>query len=594
MLALSFVLSFALLIREHRRRGERSRLEHSLLLAAPAAFALLLLLAEWGVLGRLDPILCVFALALAIPPFKQLGTKGPRSWRLLVSSGAPFAVGVLTACLTWWTWGSLSPIPVVHDESAYLLQARIFASGRWTAPGRPLPEFFEQVHVFVTPVLASKYPPGHSLALVPGVWLGLPGLVPVLLAGLSGALVFMLARRLVGWPVAALTWLFWMTAPVPLENRASYLSESTSGALWLLSLWYLLDWKERGGAGPLLRVAACVSWGILTRPLTMAALALPIGIFVISQAVARRAWREIAWAAALGCVILSILPLWSMRTIGQWRTTPYREYSRIYFPYQWAGFVFDESPPQRPLAPGLVEFDRLFRRVQREHRVEALPRILRDRLAAIGRDMWGAGRGALFLFAILGLFRMPREIAFASVSAILLVIAYLAYPHFPAWTVYYLEIQPVLAFLTAAGLWWAVSALVAPLRPRANSGDASAQRRLLPVTLMVFAIVLSSLPYAASVRWSKQQWAEYQREFQQRVASIPAGQAIVFVRYSPGRFLHRDLIANEPDLERARVWIVYDRGPENERLLKLAPGRAPYLYDEARRSVLPLPRLDPG
>ncbi len=47
-------------------------------------------------------------------------------------------------------------------------------------------------------------------------------------------------------------------------------------------------------------------------------------------------------------------------------------------------------------------------------------------------------------------------------------------------------------------------------------------------------------------------------------------------------------MANEPDLARARLWLVHDRGPDNARLLELAPERLPFLYDEARRVVAPL------
>ncbi len=594
LLPLAFVLCFALLIREHRRHGRRAGAPELALLLAPAIFAILIVLAHWGVLGRLDPLLCAFA-PLSLPPLHRLRSDRSRFPRFLSSSWAPVLAGVLTSCCTWWIWGSLSAIPVIHDEASYLLQARIFASGHWTAPGRPLPEFFEQVHVLVTPVLAGKYPPGHSMALVPGIWLGLPGLIPVLLAGGNGAILFTLARRLAGSPVAALTWLFWVTAPGTLDNRASYLSQTTSGLLWMLAGWALLEWREKRGTARLLVVAGCVGWGILTRPLTMAALAIPIGVVVIRNVAARRAWRELGWALALGAGIVAIMPLWSLRTIGDWRTTPYRQYSRIYFPYQWAGFAVDESPPQRLPPPAMEEFDRQFRRIQREHRVGALPRILPKRLAAIARDMWGSGRGVLLLFAILGLFRMSREIAFALASSALLVVAYLVYAHDPAWTVYYLELQPVLAFLTATGLWWSVSTLTARLRERTEEGGKpEAGGQFLPVALIILATLVPSVPDLAQARLSKQRRSDYQREFGERIAGLPAGKAIVFVRYSSTRDVHRALVFNEPDLRRARVWVVHDRGSENEKLMRFDPSRAPYLYDEARGSLLPLSRAHRG
>jgi len=37
-------------------------------------------------------------------------------------------IAVLTFALSWWLWASWSPQAAGSDESAYLLQARVFAS----------------------------------------------------------------------------------------------------------------------------------------------------------------------------------------------------------------------------------------------------------------------------------------------------------------------------------------------------------------------------------------------------------------------------------------------------------------------------------
>ncbi|HEY9230196.1 MAG TPA: hypothetical protein VIP11_26320, partial [Gemmatimonadaceae bacterium] len=97
--------------------------------------------------------------------------------------------------MTWFAWAAIDPLPLVEDETSYVLQSRIFASGHWTAPTPPAPDFFQQPHVLTIPAVASKYPPGHALLMSIGSLFGAPVLVPLLLTGLTGALLFYLVQR---------------------------------------------------------------------------------------------------------------------------------------------------------------------------------------------------------------------------------------------------------------------------------------------------------------------------------------------------------------------------------------------------------------
>src|SRR5688500_5568786 len=90
----------------------------------------------------------------------------------------PIVAGLVSVAAIWGLWGSPRPVPVYHDEDSYLLQADIFARGRWTVPTPPLPEFFEQPHVLSVPAVASKYPPGHALLLAPAALAGWHALTP--------------------------------------------------------------------------------------------------------------------------------------------------------------------------------------------------------------------------------------------------------------------------------------------------------------------------------------------------------------------------------------------------------------------------------
>ena len=498
-----------------------------------------------------------------------------RSAPWLSTRWAPVVCGVVTALLTSWVWGSLDQIPVFHDEVAYLLQAKIFASGRWTAPARPLPEFFEQYHVLVTPVLASKYWPGHSLLMVPGVWLGLAGLVPVLLSGLTGALCFALARRVSTPLVAVVTWLFWTTASGNLHWRASYFSEVTTSALWLLGWWALLDWYETGRRAALLAVAACVGWSAITRPLTALVYAIPVGVVVLRRCYTRQSWRDLGLALALGTGLVAVIPLWSARTTGDWRTTPYALYARLYFPFTL------QDRPERPLPPDMERFEEPLKDLVRSHTLAALPGELAQRIGQIGSDLWHGWRAVFLPFAVLGLFALPMAARWALATAALLVLAHLTFAHYPGWSLYYLELQPVLALLTGLGLGVAA--------PRVDAWLGPGRLTWLALIVCTAAVPLVVLDLRASRRTLEHR-QDYVRGFAALVQQIPASKAIVFVRYLPTHNVHVSLIVNEPDLARAHAWIVYDRGADNARLLALAPDRTPYLYDEATNSLSALAR----
>jgi hypothetical protein len=511
--------------------------------------------------------------------------------RFLTSDPVPILFGALTALEIALVWGSLWALPTVHDEAAYLLQARIFARGHWTAPAPALPEFFEQYHVLVTPVLAGKYPPGHSLFLVPGVWLGVPGLMPVVLAGLAGGFVFLLARRVANSWVALLTWLVWTTSTGNLRFLPTYLSQDTTVLLWLAGWWALLEWRRGKGAAWLVALSVFVALGIATRPFTGLAFAAAAAFVVGRDVYRRRAWRELALAAVPAVAVAGLIALWSVRTTGSVWTTPYTLYSRIYFPYQRFGFGLPASTAsRRPLPPDMARYGEWFLGLHAAHTIEAVPRDLRDRLRGIASDTWGERSWPLGIFALAGLVALPAEGAFALATGALLLLFYIPFAHPWPWSVYYLEAQPPLAFVTALGIWAVVCWIVVRPRPRPRELVRTAFPRAA-LTCAVLALALLAPAFARVVKARRTHRADAAdfRAFRSVLDSIPDRRAIVFVRYRPDHFPHHSLIDNDPDLAASKIWVVYDRGAEDERLRKAAPDRAAYVFDEASGRLTPLP-----
>jgi hypothetical protein len=508
--------------------------------------------------------------ALVVPRFARPDAFAPRVDRVeaAVRRFGPLVAAVLSIAIVWYVWDAIVPLPKVHDEKSYLLQADIFARGRWTVPSPPIAEFFEQPHVLVVPVVASKYPPGHALLLTIGSLVRFPPLVPLLLTGITAALLFALAMRLTNPLIALLTWTIWISAPMVLRFQPSYFSELTTGALLLGSWWSLLEWRETRRLRWLLLLALGIGWGAITRPLTMLAFAIPIGVVVIRDVVRLRLWRDFGLAFAVGVAILGMLPLWNARTTGDWRLSPIELYRRDYLPFDKIGFTVDTTPPRRTVSPVLkVTYD-YFLSARKQQQLGALPHIVADRALNVTIALFQGSRLPLVPFAIVGLFFMSGPLQFAALSALVLFIVHLPYAHWAPWTVYYLETAPLVAIVTAIGLWRVAQRILAD------------ERRVRLATLLVTAaIVVFAVPTIGHWRRDHRGRAAFYRRFAAELKKLPP-HSIVFVQYTPRTAQHIDVVFNSANLDREPVWVVHDLGARSAELRARVPDRTSYDFDE--------------
>ncbi|HKP16558.1 MAG TPA: hypothetical protein VJT85_10835 [Gemmatimonadaceae bacterium] len=530
-------------------------------------------------------VLVVALIARQIPEPRPGKRRAGPVLSLLEGRWPPVVIGLLTGAATWFVWTTLTRTAVVHDESAYLLQAKLFSQVRFTAPSPPLPQFFEQLYVNLRPAIFSKYPPGTSLLLAPGMLVGMPGLPIVMMNALSGALVFVLARRHAGGVVALLTWLLWGSSFPVQYFHAMYLSEVPTSLAWLATWWGVSRWGASNRARDLAIAAAALALCGITRPLTAAALALSVGLVLII--VRRRAGaspllgrNEIGTLVAAALASVAVIGVWSWRSTGSPFTTPLSLYTQRYVPFD--GLGFGVRPGSEPLAS--VPWDQRitnasFYEEHRRHTVTSLPGTVVDRARMIGRDMWYEWRGGLAVLALLGLVGAPSAmwVGLGALAAQLLL--YLLYAHPARWSLYYIEVLPVLAFVTALGIM-RVLELGATKTPPSRA-------RLAVLVTLVLAMVY---PTVVTLRQVRDQINTDHAYYEAFAASLPSepDTAIVFVRYARSHNDGLSLVRNVPDLRSAQVWTVYDRGAENAQLRRLAPRRSAYLFDESSWSLKPL------
>jgi len=535
-------------------------------------------------------VVLVALIARQLPEARRRRGIAARTLQVLDTPWVPLVIAVLTGLATWYVWGSLKRSAVVHDESAYLLQAELFSKFRFTAPTPPLPKFFEQLYVNLVPAVSSKYPPGTSLLLAPGVSFDLPGLPVVLMNALAGALVFMLARRFSDGLTALLTWLVWGTSFPVQYFHAMYLSEVPSSLTWLLAWWGVARWSSSGRARDLAISAAALALCGITRPLTAVALSISVGMVLLlvsrrrSEGAPRLARREIATLATAAALAGIVVMVWSSRSTGSPFTTPLSLYTQRYVPFDRLGFGARRADVPSALPWDQRVTDLSFYEEHRRHTIGSLPSAALARARSIGRDMWYDWRGGLALVAVLGLVGAPTALWIGLGAVVVQLLLYLLYAHPALWSLYYIEGLPVLAFATALG--------VLRILELGATRKASSRARLATGVALILALVYPAYVTLRQVRAQIDTDHGYYDTFLSLLPPEPDS-AIVFVRYAPSHNDGLSLVRNPPDVREARVWTVYDRGAENAELLKIAPHRRPFLFEERSWSMRPLEEARP-
>jgi hypothetical protein len=505
---------------------------------------------------------------------------GPNGLRR--SDGALAGLLALAAgLLIYATWGGLDRPGLYHDEKAYVLQARTYAGLRWSEPSPPVPGLWEQVHVFTEPSYAARYPPGYAAVLAPGAALGVPGLMQVLMASATASLLFLFGSRLVGRWTAFLATALWMSAPINTTWRAAYFSESLTCLLWIAWSWLAWRYRREGRRRDLVGVALLVAFAGITRPVTAIVLALPLVFVLWPRLRVVGAWRDFGVAFAAALPMCAVVPVWGHAVLGSWTTTPYAEYSPRTFPFDMPTLNTDWSPPPRELPPDFEALAVVQRQPYAERTVENMPGVFLRRMDRLGQAALPPDLTDLRWLAPLGLAAAGGAGWVALASALLLLLGHITMPHPPHWTVYYLDVFPVVAFGTVVAMRRALE-LAAAYVPDPRRLTARAPAGALATGLLLLVLGAS--------RWAPRPveqhgWMRAEARFRAGVCSLPPGEKIVFVRRIPGESPHHILVDNDPRWRESGVWVVREWTDDRHRaLLEAAPERDAYLYDVASGS----------
>lgn len=455
----------------------------------------------------------------------------------------------------------LERIPHVQDSVTYLFQAKTYALGRLWVPAPADPDAFLQEFVVVHEGRwFSKYPPGHALALTPGVLLGAPWLVNPLFAGVALWLVYALGRTLYGAGTGLLAAALVLSSPFFLFMSGSFMAHPTA-LVWTLAfaLGWARVWRGQGGGWTALGAGLAWSMAFLTRPWTAVWLAVPFvvaGVMAAVRSLATPGRTAAAGRWALWALATTLGPLATLA--HQWALTgdPLLNPMVLWWDFDRPGF-----------GPGVG--------MHGPHSVERGLENTARNLALLSTHLFGWPFGLSLLFVPLPflLRRSTPADALLLMAFVSHVAGYVAYwadgiMYGPR---YYYESLGFLALLSARGVFVLRDALVrSPLRG-------------LPGALLV-ALVLANLGAYLPEQVTLHQGYNYVNAGPQRaVERAGLSNALVFVvqRGEPWEWWHYGMLfsANDPLLA-GPVVFARDRGPEQNRALRAHfPGRRAYLLE---------------
>jgi hypothetical protein len=274
--------------------------------------------------------------------------------------------------------------------------------------------------------------------------------------------------------------------------------------------------------------------------------------------------------------------VWNHAVLGDWRKLPYAEYSAQTFPFDMPTWNTDWSPPPREIPPDLEALADVQRVPFEQRTLASLPGAFLDRADQLGRAALPTTLSWLRFLVPVGLFLAGAAGAVAFASVLLLLLAHLTMPHPPDWTIYYLDVFPVVTFAVvialgaiAARVYRAMRAAAVALAPAHGLGVA-----LVSGLVLIAAGATSWRP----PRIDEHAWMQREKMFRAGVCALPAGKKMVFVKSEPGASPHHNLIDNDPRWGRSDTWIVREWDTARHRaLMDAAPDRAAYFYDEKAR-----------
>lgn len=251
-------------------------------------------------------------------------------WRYSRESLLVMALAICASLLAFGISHSIyQSRPLTTDENSYLFQAQNYLEGRISRPLPPIPPAFQHGMIIMDTDARwlSRYPPVHSIWLMPGVRIGYPYIMSLLGAALGILLMSRIAKRLELSPVFTAASL--VISPFYVFMYGSLLSHTSGFLLTAAMLLCYIRWIQDNRAQDAALAGLC--WGLLflNRSYTSLLIAIPFGIDASLTFLSRRNLKTFIGCcsfAGVSAIHIGIYRLYNKMATGSYQIPTYLFY----------------------------------------------------------------------------------------------------------------------------------------------------------------------------------------------------------------------------------------------------------------------------
>lgn len=278
------------------------------------------------------------------------------------------SVGALAFAVNYGVGIKLAALPpTYHDEFSYLFEAKTLLAGRLSFPSHPVhPELFDQMHVMNEGRMASRYYPGTSLWLAPFVGVGYPYLAAWVASAIATMLLFWTGHELAGRRAGVFAGLTLALSPGVALFGTTFLAHQPTLMSLTLFLLGVIRWRRTHAGGDAWIAGCGLSYAMLCRPMTAAAMGLPFGLDIAvwlvwprprSATVAGPTSSRLATLIGFGIPLIAgwgLMAAYNQAVVGDWTQSPYQVYTDLYSPRHVYGFN-NRVRGEQHLGPKVIE-----------------------------------------------------------------------------------------------------------------------------------------------------------------------------------------------------------------------------------------------